>query len=83
MLYAAPARLFISGGQEITSSEGTTQGDPTAMAMYAIAILPLLDMKSNAKKTSFSDDFSGLGTIVHLWEWWDMITELGSYNIDF
>ena len=25
--YAAPARLFITGGQEIKSTEGTTQGD--------------------------------------------------------
>ena len=29
--YIAPARLFIIGGGEILSKEGTTQGDPTAM----------------------------------------------------
>ena len=30
------ARLFIPGGEEITSAEGTTQGDPTAMPIYGI-----------------------------------------------
>ena len=75
--YAAPA--FISGGQEIKSTEGTTQGDPTAMAMYAISILPLLDTRSKAKKISFADDFSGVGTIQYLREWWDLIEEIGPY----
>ena len=58
--YAAPARLFISGGQKIKSMEGTTQGDRTAMAMYAISILPLFKTKSKAKKISSADDFSGV-----------------------
>ena len=26
--YIAPSRLFVTGGKEIKSSEGTTQGDP-------------------------------------------------------
>ena len=76
--YVAPARLFISGGQS-SQRKGKTQGDPTAMAMYAISILPLLDTRSKAKKISFADDFSGVGTIQHLREWWDLIEELGPY----
>ena len=77
--YATPARLFISSGQEIKSAEGTTQSDPTAMAMYAISILPLLETKSKAKKIAFADDFGGVGTIEFLREWWDSITEHGPY----
>ena len=31
--YQAPVRLFVQGGGEIASTEGTTQGDPLAMAI--------------------------------------------------
>ena len=43
-IYLAPARLFIAGGKELKSAEGTTQGDPPAMPAYGIGILPFLAM---------------------------------------
>ena len=41
---STPSRLFIVGGTEITSREGTTQGDPVSMAIYGIGVTPLINM---------------------------------------
>ena len=41
--YAISARLFIIGGKELRSREGTTQGGPIAMAAYALGLTSLLD----------------------------------------
>ena len=40
--YSLPSQLFVIVGAEITSQEGTTEDDLTAMAMYAIAIILLI-----------------------------------------
>ena len=36
--YCTPSHFFVSGGLEISSAEGTTQGETMAMPMYAIEI---------------------------------------------
>ena len=75
--YKAPVRCIICGDGEITSSEGTTQGDPLAMAMYALAVKPLIgELKSDApsvKQVWYADDASGAGTCEDLRKWWDSL----------
>ena len=64
-----PARLFITGDKEIISAEGTTQGDPLAMGLYALSIQPLitsLQSSSSVKQCWFADDASGAGSITEL-----------------
>ena len=36
--YRRHARLFVMGGKELLSAEGTTQGDPVAMSLYAVSL---------------------------------------------
>ena len=66
--YSKPSRLFITGGKELSSSEGTTQGDPISMAIYAIGFIPLITMVMGRmcaciKQITFTDDLIGIGTI--------------------
>ena len=44
--YREDIQLFIDG-ETLFSQEGTTQGDPPAMAMYVIAITPLIQHLDN------------------------------------
>ena len=80
--YCTSARLFVQGGKEITSSEGTTQGDSFAMPMYAIGVTPLLNNIKNETNTkikhaAFADDLAGAGCLVELKHWWDNIENYG------
>ena len=40
--YSSQTDLYIQGGRSIKSEEGSTQGDPTAMAIYSLGITHLL-----------------------------------------
>ena len=57
--YRTDADLFV-GGETIKSKEGTTQGDPLAMAIYSVAITLLIRRVSCAdnKQLWFADDAS-------------------------
>ena len=49
--YQVPVKLFISGSRKfIWSKEGATQGDPAAMAFYALATRPLMDVLAKIGK---------------------------------
>jgi len=78
--YRQPARLFITGGKEIASAEGTTQGDPLAMGLYALSIQPLitsLQVASSVRQCWFADDASGAGSVTEIKKWCDVLSTLG------
>ena len=76
--YSLHSRQFIIGGNEIRSCEGTTQGDPIAMAVYAIAIIPMILMivditsktDDSTKTAAYADDVTAAGKIIQLKNWW-------------
>ena len=63
--YRRPPRLFISGGGEIFSQEGTTQRDPLAMPWYVIntnyMISSLRASAPQVKQVWLADDSAGGG----------------------
>ena len=62
----------------IFSREGTTQGDPLAMAMYAIGTLPLIaQLQGIVKQCWYADDSATGGDLCSLRKWWDLLLLLG------
>jgi hypothetical protein len=58
------------------SREGVTQGDPLAMLVYAIAVLPLtkrLKNKEKWKQNWYADDSACLAKFMELKEWLDLL----------
>ena len=75
--YRDDSPLFIDH-EVIYSQEGTTQGNPLAMDMYAISTLPLIHKLPNCvQHIWFADDPSTGGQLDHLRTWWDSIQEMG------
>jgi hypothetical protein len=79
--YKAPVRMFVTGRGEISSMEETTQGDPLAMAMYALAISPLINSLNekapNASQVWFADDSNAAGSLEALRNWWQHLADIG------
>ena len=75
--YRSDAKLFV-GGETILSQEGTNQGDPLAMAMYALALVPMIAKLSNVvKQIWYADDAAAAGLLTDLCTWWDMLCDIG------
>ena len=55
------------------------QGDPLAMAMFALATIPLISilLEERCKQTWFADDAASGGTLINLRSWWDTLVERG------
>ena len=76
--YITPARLFIIGGAEILSKEGTTQGYPKAMGAGTLGILPLIHFllqfisvnHLTAKEVAFANDSTVAGKLTSIKDYW-------------
>ena len=78
--YRAPSELFVDG-DVLLSQEGTTQGNPLVMLMYAVATIPLIrklkDSVNEVYLMWYADNASGAGKLHELREWWDQINIAG------
>ena len=83
--YQSAARLFVIGGKEILSKEGTTQGDPTSMKTYALGVTPLLNFlhefilinEHKSKEVAFADDLTVAGKIEEIKQYWELLLQVG------
>ena len=73
--YKIAPRLIISRGMELRSNEGTTQGDPIAMAVYALGLSVLqrkIDFENTgAKHVAYADDIAGAGSLEAVKKLWE------------
>ncbi len=76
--YRSSIDLYING-ETISSLEGTTQGDPLAMAMYAIATVPMIQKIANdgVQQVWYADDAAAGGKLGSIRKWWDAIQTYG------
>ena len=84
--YREPVSLFVDG-EVMLADEGTTQGDPLAMAMYALATVPLINATATPETNQvwFADDATSGGRLKTLRQWWDLLCEHGpdyGYNVN-
>ena len=64
------------------SREGTTQGDPLAVAMYAIGTQPLIcRLDGIAKQVWYPDDSAAGRSLERLRKWWDIWKRLVLYMV--
>ena len=83
--YRTSSRLFVTGGMELSSEEGTAQGCPLSMALYAISVVPLINKCRNtatmdcsaATQVWFADDAAAGGSLKALHQFWNLLVRHG------
>ena len=76
--YRQHPQLFIDK-EKLLSQEGTTQGDPLAMAIYAISVQPLVQClnQKEAKQVWFAEDSAAGEKLCGLLQWWEKLSTEG------
>lgn len=77
-LYRNCGQLFV-GGETLESAEGTTQGDPLSMVIYALATLPLIDRAAmpGLVQSWFADDSCAGDKLTTLFSWLSVLLKEG------
>lgn len=72
-MYRSPSRIFMHGQGstfELLSEEGTTQGCPLGMAMYALALVPLIKhLDPFCNQVWYADDATACDKFSRLRAW--------------
>ena len=75
--YRNPSTLYVDG-ESILSLEGTTQGDPLGLAIYAIGTRPLIQRLTGiSNQVWYVDDSAAGAKLEKLKDLWDQLTHLG------
>ena len=83
--YSSSSRVFIIGGGELKSTEGTTQVNPIALIIYVITTISLIlmiieimyDQPGNISTlAAYADDFTATRTLTELKVLWDILCSL-------
>ena len=70
--YRTEAYLFVDG-DVIKSREGTIQGDPLVMPMYAIATIPMIKrLNATVNQVWYADNAAGMGQIDQTRSWFSI-----------
>ena len=79
--YRQFSTLYVAGGKKLLSMEGTTQGDPLAMAWYSLSTVVLIDSlrahEPSVSQVWLADDATAAGKISSLKEWYDHLIKEG------
>ena len=77
-IYRRDVNLYI-GGETLLSEESTTQGDPLAMPMYALGVVPLINSLSDdfVSQVWYADDATACGCLSDVRRWWDHLVTSG------
>uniref|UniRef100_A0A0K8TJ54 Reverse transcriptase domain-containing protein n=2 Tax=Lygus hesperus TaxID=30085 RepID=A0A0K8TJ54_LYGHE len=74
-----PLILFRQSDASLMSQEGTTQGDPLGMMMYAVGTLQLIKSlkRSQWRQNWYADDSACIGKLSMIREWFDLLQAEG------
>ena len=78
-LSSKETRPFVLEGEEITSAECTTQGDPFSILIYVLRFLPVLNMTRtyNTEHSTYANDISCLGKLKIMLTMWNKLNNFG------